>query len=151
MWNQGLAILSKLAMDHGVYPTTAAELYEFHWYFETLKDFEKKELMPVIFAADQSEELQQQFVDNVKALFAKLEERWADGRDHVTGANISAADYYILSNHVSVTTNPNLRNPVAERLTAAFEETTHVKRVINNIKSELGEHVNACHAEGRWI
>jgi glutathione S-transferase len=62
-YNQGRAILDMLAIQHGVYPTTAAELYEFNWYFETLKDHEKPELMPVIFAEGQPEELQQKFCD----------------------------------------------------------------------------------------
>ena len=56
-YNQGRAILEMLAMQNGVYPTTPKELYEYNWYFETLKDHEKPELFPVVFKEGQTEEL----------------------------------------------------------------------------------------------
>ena len=47
--NQGLAILQMLCSRHGRAPQTPEELYEMIWYFETIVDHTKKELMPGLF------------------------------------------------------------------------------------------------------
>lgn len=84
------------------------------------------------------------------ALTAKLEARWADGRTRVAGANITAADYSILTSYTSVTSNANLRNPsLTARLTAIHEGTTNVKRVVAAIKGDCQASVDAL--QPAWI
>lgn len=43
--NQGAAILHYLTMKHGASPQTPEEQYEMCWYYETVQDHSKPELM----------------------------------------------------------------------------------------------------------
>ena len=136
--NQQMAILNYLAVKHGAVAATPEEEYEQHWFFETGKDHEKKDLVGAIFNEGAPEETVNAFIDNIKALFDKLDERWADGRVHVAGASITAADYYVLTGYTSLVCNTNLRNPaISAALKPHAESKQNYMRVVNSIKAEL--------------
>ena len=136
--NQQMAIMQYLAMKHGVVPQTADEMYEMNWYFETLKDHEKREQAPAIFTPGADQEILDAFVETWSGVYDLFEARWSDGRTHVAGNSITVADYYALATFTSITTNPNLRNPsLSQRMTAKVESCPNVMRVITSIKNEL--------------
>ena len=131
-------------MKHGVQPATPDEKYEMHWYFETVNDHDKKDLYGAIFTEGAPDETINGFIENLKALFDKTEARFADGRAHVAGASITAADYFLLSQYTQVVINPNLRNPaIHNALEAYVHPQQNNMRVINAIKAELQTHVDA--------
>ena len=133
-----MAILNYLAFKYDVKPQTPEEMYEMHWYTETLKDHEKKDLNAAIFTAGADQAIIDGFIANYGEFYDKLEARWADNRTHVAGNTITAADYYLLAGYTSVAINPNLRNPtVGAGIKAKVESCPNVMRVITSIKNEL--------------
>ena len=68
-----------------------------HWYFETVNDHDYAKHFNAIYTEGAPEEQINGWIDNVKDLITKADERWADGRAHAAGANITAADYHVLS------------------------------------------------------
>ena len=120
------------------------------WYFETLKDHDKPELFPAIFKEDAPQETVDAFIENAKALFNKLEARWADGREHVAGASITAGDYYALAQNTQVVLNTGLKHPsIQAKLAEHWATLPNCQRVINNIKAPLQSTVDAL--QPTWI
>ena len=88
-----------LAMKHGMGPNTAEEMYELNWICETKADHEPEEHKTAIFLVDAPAETIEKAVEaNIKCM-DKMEARWADGRAHACGANLSAADFFFLAGY----------------------------------------------------
>ena len=148
--SQQLAILNYLCAQHNVVPATADEEYELYWYFETVKDHDNKANFGAIFTEGAPEDIINGFINDAKALYDKMEERWADGRVHAAGANITAADYYLLSQYTQAIINPNLRNPIISQTLGPYAAAKpNCMRVINSIKAELQSTVDAL--PNSWI
>ena len=114
-------------------------MYEMFWYWETLTDHKTEGTGPATFTAGADEEIIDKLVASKVAIIDKLEARWADGRAHVAGANITAGDFTLLSQVTSTWDNDHLRNPsVKEKIQAHLANKTHVPRVIEGIKSAVG-------------
>ena len=74
----------------------------------------------------------------------KMEARWADGRAHACGANLSAADFTLLTSYTQLIANPNLRNPsLGERLLAHFNTLPNHQRILEGIKPLCQAQVDA--------
>ena len=110
-----------------------------NWYLETIKDYEKKELMPAIVQENCPEETLDAFVAHYAELGKKLEERWADGRQYVAGNNITAADYVFLANYTMVRDNPGLKNPSLATKFNALDQGVHNQRIL----AKMREHCQA--------
>ena len=142
--NQGNAILHYLAHKHGLNCATAEEQYELNWFYETGNDHQKPEFMKALFNADADQATIDGFVAEMNKNADKLEARFADGRAHVTGANISAADFSLLAGHTGVISNSHLRCPsISERLMADTASRPNLARVLANIQSECQATVDA--------
>ena len=149
--NQGKAILMFLAAQHGLMPQDAGELYEMMWFYETKTDHEPKDdERGAIFTENHAQESIDKFVVKAKAMMDKFEARWSDGRVHVTGANLSAADFTLLADFTQLIDNPNLRNPsVHEQLSAYAQTLSNVQRVLGGIKPLCQAQVDAL--QPGWI
>ena len=100
--------------------------------------------MQAVFNAEAPQETVDGFVKNFTEFAAKLDARWADGRAHATGANITAADYKILSDFTAIVSNTNLKTPaVSTSLMEVYNSHANYKRVVDNIKSECQATVDA--------
>ena len=80
-------------------PTTPEELYEMNWYFETLKDGEKKEQAPALFTAGADQAIIDAAVETFTGIYDLFEARFSDGRAHVAGNSITIADYCALASY----------------------------------------------------
>ena len=68
----------------------------------------------------------------------RLDLRWADGRQHVAGTNISAADFNLLAFYTSMVTNRGMyHQKVPELLQEKLAPLENVKRVIENMAYPL--------------
>ena len=64
----------------------------------------------------------------------RFNERWNDKREHVTGKDVTAADFNLLAFYTGVVANPGLYNPqISQRLQDKLEELPNTMRVIQNI------------------
>ena len=137
--NQSKSILNFLCEEFGLVPFGSEGRYEQDWFFDTKEDFEKKPgARDAIFTEDASYEVIDFTIENYSAFLDKLNSRWSDGRKHIAGNNVSAADLTLLTFYTGIITNKNGRNPeVSRRLSEKLDQLEHTTRVINNIKSEL--------------
>ena len=109
------------------------------WYFETLKDHEIPEFRQAIMTENCADEILTKCAEEVKKQQVKFEERWADGRAFVAGANVTAADFQFLAGFTCMQGkdgqgNPGLKNPaIATKIREACADATHTTRVLNNI------------------
>ena len=114
------------------------------WFFETNGDHEPAEMRTAIFTEGAEQAVLDKTVENFQALANKYNARWADGRAHVAGANITAADFSLLASVTSCWDNANLRNPsLRERIQAHLATKTNVTRVIQGIRE-------ACEGKVTW-
>ena len=149
-YNQGKAILHFLCAEHGVVASNAAEQYEMMWFFETNGDHEPAEMRAAIFTEGAEQAVLDKTVENFQALANKYNARWADGRAHVAGATLTAADFALLTQFTSFISNSNLRNPsLSERCMEHYNTLENVKRVVDNIKGLCQDQVDAL--EPTWI
>ena len=142
---QATAILQYLAAIHGVVASDPLEIYENTWYFETEHDAKSKNGQgTAIFKADATDEEIETTVRLKGEFLELLDKRWSDGREHVTGQELTSADFAVLSYYTSCVVNPGLRVPaVREGLTAKVESLPHYMRVVNNIKTLCQSAVDA--------
>ena len=119
-----------LAMKHGMGPQSAEEMYELCRFYDKQVDRPKEEYKASIFRANTPAEQTDKFVEvNIK-IMNNMEARWADGRAHACGANLTAADFSFLAFYAFIS-HPNLRNPViGERLMALFNTLPNLQRVL---------------------
>ena len=126
-FSQSKAILEYLALEHNVTPANNKEAYEVMWAGETRVDHDKPEGMAGLFQENAPAEVIDVCVENMNKLMTKYNTRWADGRAHVAGATLTAADFGLLTAYTSIIANPNLRNPVvSERMKTHYETLEHV-------------------------
>ena len=82
-------------------------------------------------------------IETYSQFLERLDKRWADGRGHVTGTNISAADFHLLSFYTSIIDNKHLSNPeVSKALSQKLESLSNVSRVIDRMKREMGDTID---------
>ena len=67
------------------------------WFFETNGDHEPAEMRAAIFVEGAEQAVLDKTVENFQALANKYNARWADGRAHVAGATLTAADFALLT------------------------------------------------------
>ena len=127
-----------LAMKHGLGPKSAEEMYEIMWFFETIADHKPEaEYRAVLFTENAAQESIDKMVEEQIKLMNKCEARWADGRAHCSGADITAADFFLHTAFTSWYNNPNIRNPsFSERIMVHYATLPHTIRVMDNIKSQ---------------
>ena len=143
-YNQEMAILMKITQENGSVPQSPKETYEMFWYWEMLKDHKTEGTMGAFFKENCEEEVIEKVVNSKIAIIDKCDDRWADGRAHVAGANITAADFSLLGSVTSCWDNANLRNPsLRERIQAHLATKTNVTRVIQGIRE-------ACEGKVTW-
>ena len=73
-------------------------------------DHEPAEFRVAVFTADAPAEAIEKTVEVTIKLLDKFEARWADGRAHVAGVDLTAADFSFLTAYTSLIANQNLRN-----------------------------------------
>ena len=77
-------------------------------------------------------------------LMNKCEARWADGRAHCAGPNLTASDFSLLAAYTSFFSNPNIRNPsFSERMVAHCANLPNVQRVLQGVMSLCQAQVDA--------
>ena len=98
--------------EFGLTPMYTSDKYEHDWYFETKADADGK---PNAFAAIYGKEATNEQIDFTVETFTtfleRLNVRWADGREHAAGRDVTAADFNLLAFYTSILTNPGLYNP----------------------------------------
>ena len=143
-YEQAKAILIMLAMKHGLEPKSADEMYELNWYYETVADHDPDAVHNAVFTDDASAELIDKCVDVTIKMMNKMEARWADGRAHCSGANVTAADFDFLTTFTKLIANTNLKNKViSDRLLAHFNTLPNHQRVLNGVKSDCQSVIDA--------
>ena len=127
--------------------------FELDWYFETKAEFDiEPGVMDAIYKQNATDESISLTVNAFSAFLERLDARWADGRDHVTGRGISAADFNLVAFYTSVITNRGLYNPtVSVKLRGRLEELKNVKRVLENIRIPLDDTIRLLPEAGSWI
>ena len=74
----------------------------------------------------------------MSTFLGKFNERWSDGREHVAGDDVTAADFNLLAFYTSIVTNPGIHNPqVGVQLKEKIESLPNAKRIIDNISRPL--------------
>ena len=137
--NQSVGILRFLCSEFGLVPWGSAGLYELDWYFDTKADFDNVlGVMNAIYTEEATEADIEMTVETFSNFMKRCDVRWADGRQHVTGSNISAADFNLLAFYTSIVTNKGLFYPqVSKKLQEKLANLDHVKRVIENMAYPL--------------
>ena len=88
-------------------------IYEVDWYFETRADADgKPDAYYPIYNEGATEEQVNFTVECFVTFLERLEVRWGDGRKHVAGNDVTAADFNLLAFYTSIMTNPGLINPM---------------------------------------
>ena len=106
-----MAIMHYIAAKHGCKPQTPDEVYELNWVYETLKDLDKDGFGGAVFGDAPSQEIIDGYLGIAKSKIDALDTRFADGRAHAAGANITVADYSLLHSYTTVALNDHLKNP----------------------------------------
>ena len=90
---QSLAILKTLAHVHGYSASTSSVLYETEWFYALIFDVLEKPERYAIMKDDATPEQQEAVITILSTLADRLEARFADGRAHVGGGQITHADF----------------------------------------------------------
>ena len=142
--NQSTAILKSLAMEHGLYPTDAATLYECEWALDTFGDVFKSGSQLCTIKPDATDEMKNQFIADCAAAVDKFEARWADGRAHAAGSQVTYFDFSILTMLTSFLDNPaHMHASVREANLAKIAQCPNFMRVANAIKEICADQVAA--------
>ena len=138
--NQSIAILKYAAHLGGFVPKSAQEEFECAWFFEQDADLSKKEgLMVPFFNGEADEAAIDKTVAAMKGAMEALDARFADGRKHVAGENVTAADFRLLTIGTSVVGNKDLKIPaLGEKLREMAGGFENIQRVMNNAKALPG-------------
>jgi len=128
-------------------------VFEMDWYFETKVDGDNKiGAYDAIYYQNATEAQIAHTVESLESFLAKFDERWSDGRSHVSGKDVTAADFNLLAFYTSSVINPGLYNPqVGSRLQMALEQMPNTKRVIENIQAPLQTAFEKLPAVGTWF
>jgi glutathione S-transferase len=132
---QSVAILKSLAFDHGYAPTSGSVVFESEWFFATIGDvFEKPERYAMM-KDDADEAAQTAALTVLTNTLDAFEGRFADGRAHVGGDHITAADFGLLSMITSAYENPNGKHAlIREGAAAKLAGCPHVQRVLTPMR-----------------
>ena len=134
---QSVAMLKSLAMEHGYAPQDATALYEMEWFFGTQADYIEPTMAKraaYLKDAPTQEEIDAA-IKNVGDLLARLDGQYADGRDHVAGSSITAADFYLLALVTAFVENPNMKQPsIREALTGKLAECANLQRILTPMR-----------------
>ena len=103
-------------------------LYELDWYFETKADADSKQgAFDAIYNRNATAEQIESTVSTFTTFLQRCDRRWGDGRMHVTGRDVTAADFNLLAFHTSIVVNRGLYNPeVNEQLKAELGKLANV-------------------------
>ena len=139
-----MAILKSLAMEHGYYPQDSATLFECEWGQETANDVFKSGSVLCLMKPDATDEMKEKFIADAAAVMDKFEARWADGRAHAAGSQVTYSDFNILAMLTSMIDNPaHMHANVREANLAKLAQCPNFQRVANNIKEMCAAHVAA--------
>lgn len=128
--------------------------FELDWYFESKADADGKQgVFDPIYEAGGTQEQIDFTVETFTAFLERLEVRWADGRKHAAGNDVTAADFSLLGFYTSTVVNPGLYSPqIGERLLKKIEDDLpNTNRVINNIKKPLRRSIEMLPATGTYF
>ena len=110
--NQSVAILRFLCEEFVLTPMRSWGRYELDWYFETKADADGKPgAYDAIYNADTNQDQINFTVECFTAFLERLDVRWADGREHIAGRDVTAADFNLIAFYTSIVTNPGLYSP----------------------------------------
>ncbi len=84
-------------MDHGYAPTTPKALFEAEWMDGCVVDCLEKPERYALMKDDADEAARQACIETLNKFITKLEERFADGRAHCAGDQITYADFGLLA------------------------------------------------------
>ena len=102
MHSQTLAILVKLGIKFGFYPTHAMEIYEVHWFYESMEDIAKHYVEFAYFATDleEKERLAAIFITQTIPLFVTQFEKKLKNKENqefLVGSKLTIADFYVFT------------------------------------------------------
>ena len=146
-----MAILRWLCEEFSVAPMQAEGVYELDWYFETKADADLKPgIYDPIYEEKVTSEQIDAFVETFSMFLERLNVRWADGREHAAGKEITAADFNLIAFYTGIVTNPGLIQPqIGERLQSKIEsDFPNTKRVIRNIQKHVQKSIDRLPATG---
>ena len=96
-YSQSNAILKMLAMDHGYAPSTPRCLFEVEWMNGVMVDIIEKPERLALKNDDADEPARQACINLLCNFMDKMEERFADGRAHCGGDQITYGDFQLLA------------------------------------------------------
>ena len=130
-YNQSVAILKMLAMDHGYSPSTPKCLFEVEWMYGVVVDIIEKPERYALMKDDAEEPARQACIDLLSKFMDKLDERFADGRAHVGGDQITDGDFSLLALVTSHYENAGGKHADIKAATAAkLQSCANVMRVV---------------------
>ena len=99
----------------------------------------KEGVMVPIFNGEADQAAQDNTVAHMQAAMEGLNARFADGRKHAAGENITAADFRLLTIGTSIIENKSLKIPaLQERLHEMAKGLENIQRVVDNAKAIPG-------------
>ncbi len=120
-----------LAMDHGYAPSTPKCLFEVEWMYGVAVDIIEKPERYALMKDDADEPARQACIELLGKFMDKMDERFADGRAHCGGDQMTHADFTLLALVTSHYENAGGKHADIKAATAAkVQSCANVMRVL---------------------